>query len=600
MQKTDLRDWLHNELFERVPSNIAIIDREYHIVEANKNFKETFGEWQGKLCHNIFRNRNTPCSSCKAEQTFHDGQSRVSEESRLNRHGSSSYYVVHFEPIISPNGEIPYVIEMSRDVTENKRLQREHDILFDRVPCYVTVLDRGMKIVRNNEMFRKTFGESLGKKCYEIYRQRIQPCDNCPAIKTFTDGQVHTAHKSGVNKNGETIFYHVTTSSLSRSEKSPTHVIEMSLDITETRQLEMRLNESHDFQASLIESAIDSIIAADPDGLVTLFNPSAEKLFNYNADEVINRKKIDQFVPPDFIDVITKGENRCLLAESKARNRDKQSVPVRFSGVVLKSGKKHLGSAAFFQDLREIKKMEHDKLEAERLAAVGQTVAGLAHGIKNVLMGLDGGMYVMQSGMNNSNSDLTHRGWEMLQNNIERISLYVKDFLNFAKGKTSINVTSVDPGLLAREVIDLFTTVADKAGITIQAELSDNIAPANMDYEAIHTCLVNLVSNAIDACEMSEKDGGVVILRLFEDKQTIVFEVCDNGCGMDYEIKKKVFTTFFSTKGSAKGTGLGLLVTRRITQEHGGRITLESTESEGSIFRLEFPRKRLPPLTEMA
>jgi len=599
MHTTDLRDWLHNELFERVPSNIAIIDREYRIIEANQNFRETFGEWQGKLCHNIFRNRCTPCSSCKAEQTFNDGQSRVSEESRLNRHGDTSYYVVNFEPIISQNGDIPYIIEMSKDVTKDKRLQREHDILFDRVPCYVTVLNRDMKIVRNNEMFRKTFGENPEKKCFEMYQKRTTPCEDCPALKTFSDGQIHTASKSGVNKNGETIFYHVTTSSLNRREKTPTHVIEMSLDITATRQLEKRLNESFDFQASLIKSAMDSIIAADQDGIITLFNPSAEKLFNYDAAEVINQIKIDQFVPPDFIDVISQGKNHCVLAEAQAQNRDKQNVPVRFSGVVLKSEEKHLGSAAFFQDLRDIKKLEHDKLEAERLAAVGQTVAGLAHGIKNVLMGLDGGMYVIQSGMNNNNTELTHRGWEMLQNNIERISLYVKDFLNFAKGQQSINVTSIDPLVLAQDVFELFKNVAHKAGINLMAELSETVTPANMDYEGIHTCLVNLVSNALDACEISEKSGGNVILRLLDNDETLIFEVCDDGCGMDYEIKKKVFTTFFSTKGSTKGTGLGLLVTRRITQEHGGRITLESTESKGSVFRLEFPRKRLPPLTEM-
>ena len=97
---------------------------------------------------------------------------------------------------------------------------------------------------------------------------------------------------------------------------------------------------------------------------------------------------------------------------------------------------------------------------------------------------------------------------------------------------------------------------------------------------------------------MSDKTSCKVAVRTFERDGILIFEVRDDGCGMDYEIKKKVFTTFFSTKESSRGTGLGLLVTRRIAQEHGGKVTLESTEGEGSIFRLEFPRNRLPESTE--
>ncbi|MBW1810503.1 MAG: sensor histidine kinase [Deltaproteobacteria bacterium] len=81
-----------------------------------------------------------------------------------------------------------------------------------------------------------------------------------------------------------------------------------------------------------------------------------------------------------------------------------------------------------------------------------------------------------------------------------------------------------------------------------------------------------------------------------ETDATLVFEVADTGCGMDYQIKGKVFTTFFTTKGLG-GTGLGLMVTRKIVQEHGGRITADSTPGKGSVFRIEFPHSRLPQPT---
>ncbi len=599
MQETELRSWLRNELFERVPNNIAIIDREFRIVEANGKYTETFGPWRDKLCHQVYKGSDEPCASCKVQMVFEDGEARVIEEQRLNRFGRYSYYVVHFEPIVHESGRIPYVIEMSRDVTEHRMLQREHDIMFDRVPCYIVVLDRELTIVRNNELFRKTFGESLGKKCYEVFQQRSDLCQDCPARKSFHDRQVHSAHKTGLGKNGQTIHYHVTTAPLGRGETELTHVIELALDTTDVRALEQRLKESFDFQQSLINSSIDSIIAADTENQITIFNPSAQSLFNYDAEEVLGQCIFDQFVPKEFLDTIQQDGSTCLLDETRLQDREQNDLPVRFSGVVLKSDDRYLGNAAFLQDLRKIKQLEQEKVDAERLAAVGETVAGLAHGIKNVLMGLEGGMYVVNSGMRKDNKELTRRGWEMLQGNIQRITEYVRDFLSFAKGRTP-EVKRIDPNKPARDVVELYKGVAAQSGIKLSVDFQEGLSDANMDEEGIHTCLTNLVSNAIDACEMSDKKQCCVNIRTYERDGVLTYEVSDNGCGMDYEVKKKVFTTFFSTKELSKGTGLGLLVTRRITQEHGGKVTLESTEGEGTVFRLNFPRDRLPELTDQS
>jgi histidine kinase len=475
---TDLKNWLHAELFDRVPSNVAIINRKYHIIDANRNFTEEFGKCDDKYCYEVFKGRQSPCVSCKADLTFVDGKGRVSEERRLNRSGQHSYYVVHFEPVTNEAGDILYVIEMSTDVTETRLLQREHDIIFDRVPCYVAVIDRDMNVLRTNELFRKTFGELIGKRCYDIYQRRGEPCEECPAMQTFVDGQTHVASKTGMDKDGQTVYYHVTTAPLSREGREPSHVIEMALDITDVKQLEKEV------------------------------------------------------------------------------------------------------------------------LEAERLAAVGETVAGLAHGIKNVLQGLEGGVFVLKTATENEDKELMKQGWDMLEENVDRISTYVKDFLNFAKGHAP-NVESVDPTRIGKEVFDLYKDIAERAGIKLIFDPQESIEPANLDHEGIHVCLANLISNAIDACEMSENPDGEVWLKVFEQNGALIYEVKDNGCGMEYDVKKKVFTTFFSTKGTAKGTGLGLLVTRRITQQHGGKVIFESSEGEGSVFQLKFPRNRLPELSKL-
>jgi signal transduction histidine kinase len=217
----------------------------------------------------------------------------------------------------------------------------------------------------------------------------------------------------------------------------------------------------------------------------------------------------------------------------------------------------------------------------------------LAHGIKNVLMGLEGGIYAFQTGMAKGDNDRMLQGWQMLEENINRITSFVKEFLEFAKGREP-TVQLVDPNRVAAKVVELFKDKAELAGIRLTTDLEDGIAHAFMDEEGIHASLVNLVSNALDACETSDKPDPEVTVRSRDGSGTLVLEVADNGTGIDYEIRKKVFTTFFSTKGSAKGTGLGLLTTRKIVQQHGGKVSFESTAGMGSVFRLEFPRDRLP------
>jgi len=244
-------------------------------------------------------------------------------------------------------------------------------------------------------------------------------------------------------------------------------------------------------------------------------------------------------------------------------------------------------------DMTSIKLLEQEKLDAERLAAVGQTVAGLAHGVKNLLMGIDGGMYVLESGIEKGDADRLLKGWKMLKADMARITSFVKEFLEFAKGR-SAQVRLVDPNEPAREVVSLFRDTARLKGIEIKANLQEGIPDAFLDKEAIHTCLVNLVSNALDACEVSDKPNRNVVLSTSDQEGKLVFKVADDGAGMDYDIKKKIFTSFFSTKVTGKGTGLGLLTTRKIVQEHGGKVSFSSTEGAGSVFRLEFPRDRLP------
>ena len=251
-------------------------------------------------------------------------------------------------------------------------------------------------------------------------------------------------------------------------------------------------------------------------------------------------------------------------------------------------------------DITRVKQLEQGKREADRLAAVGETVAGIAHGIKNVLMGLEGGMYVFKTGLEQGREERIAQGWEMVEENIKRISRFVKEFLEFARGRTP-EVAPVDPNRPARRVADLFREKAAQAGVALETNLQPGIPDAPLDEEGIHACLANLVSNAIYACSVSDRTRPSRVTLSTRDRDgRLVYEVVDTGCGMDYDISRKVFSSFFSTKKTGEGTGLGLLTTRKIVHLHGGKVSFETEPGKGSVFRIELPRSGLPGLKEPA
>ncbi len=588
----EVRRWLGEQLFDHVPSNIVVIDRNYQVVLANQQFTEVFGPAVGKYCYQVYKGRNSVCEECQATRAFEDGQVHINDEEGIDQHGKAAHFVAYTAPIRDAHGVIAHVIEMSYDVTETKSLQRSYNILFDRAPCYVAVINRDLRIVRANERLQRTFGEHVGEHCYRVYKNRADRCPDCPALKTFADGKSYQSAQVGVDREGQPAHYVVSTAPLARSGSISSYVIEMSTDVTAVHNLSDELVKEHAFKHSMIENALDALVAADLEGKVTIFNHAAEKLFQVAASTVVGKMDSAHYLPGAFLEAIDRGEEKILLPETVARDHAGQELPVRVSGSVLKDGERVIGSAAFFHDLREWQRLEQENLDNERLAAVGQTVAQLAHGIKNILNGLQGGMYIAKSGMRSGSQERMVRGWNMLERNIERITVLVKGFLGFAKGHAP-QVRPTDPNAVAQEVFDLYVEAAAEQQITVVLERGEGIAPAPMDYEDIHTCLANLVSNAIDACQASESAGCVITIQVREEAGAIVFSVRDTGCGMDYEIKNKVFTTFFTTKGLS-GNGLGLLVTRKIVQEHGGRISVDSTPGAGSVFRMEFARDRLP------
>ncbi len=238
----------------------------------------------------------------------------------------------------------------------------------------------------------------------------------------------------------------------------------------------------------------------------------------------------------------------------------------------------------------ELMRVQQELLQAERLAATGQTVAGLAHAIKNILGGLKGGRFMISKGFELGEMKYVRNGWDMVERNIEKISVLTRDLLNFCRHREP-EMEPVNPNDLIREVYDLYVARSREQGVRLTLALDKKIDRINLDPQGIQEVLTNLVDNALDACTQAEnavEAPEIIIKSDLSPDGKVLLEVKDNGVGMDQEILKKLFTIFFSTKGS-KGTGLGLLLSKKIIQEHGGEIQVYSEPMKGSAFQVVLP-----------
>jgi len=239
-----------------------------------------------------------------------------------------------------------------------------------------------------------------------------------------------------------------------------------------------------------------------------------------------------------------------------------------------------------------VEQKTRELLAAERLAAVGQTVASLSHSIKNMASGLEGSLFLLRQGLAGDREAYLEQGFEMLEANVQKLKSLSLDMLRFAKPE-EIKRAPTDPAAPAREVVELLAQQAQAAGVTLDMEATGQAATAMLDAEALHRCLMNLVGNALDACAAAgygpeNPKGRVRVLVENLPEGGVSYSVEDNGPGIPEALRPKLFTAFFSTKGEG-GSGLGLLTTKKTVEAHGGSIHVASGNNAGSTFIIIIP-----------
>jgi signal transduction histidine kinase len=232
----------------------------------------------------------------------------------------------------------------------------------------------------------------------------------------------------------------------------------------------------------------------------------------------------------------------------------------------------------------------NDKIQAERLAAVGQTIATLSHHIKNILQGIRGGSYLIDLGLNDKDDAIVRRGWTIVEKNQTKIYNLVMDMLSFSKDRAPA-LDAADLNETVGDVVELMQSRAAELGVALSWKPCPDLPRVMIDAEGIHRAVLNIVTNAIDASE-GVPTASVAVKTEWERAPALArITVTDKGVGIDEAEIPSIFQIFASSKG-ARGTGLGLPVSQKIVREHGGKISVTSRPGLGATFVIELPMTR--------
>ncbi|MBI4961856.1 MAG: PAS domain-containing protein [Desulfomonile tiedjei] len=472
--------------------------------------------------------------------------------------------------------------ERTRQVEQSRRMYKE---LFEKVPCYLTVVSRDYRIVRANQAFHDEFGDQVGKNCFTGYKGFDSKCENCLVEKTYQDGLSHRSEEIwNLAGNGKKkIYVIVNTVPIMDDEGKVAEVLEMSVDVTRLERLQIELKKKEEQFKNLFDNVPCYLTVVDRNFRVAFYN----KMFAQDFGDSWGKHCYETYKRRDSKCENCPVERTFADGESHSSeelwNLDGKDVHIilQTSPITDETGE----TVAVMEMCTNVTEL---KLLQNELTILGETIAGMSHAVKNILSGLEGGVYVVDSGIRTGKEERIRVGWDMVKKNVAKVSELVKDIL-YASKEREPEYKECDPAQVLSEVFDLYEGQALAKGIELVKDFEPEMGLARLDPNGLHTVLSNLISNAICACSVSPvQDTHHIILSGRVEAPWLHLQITDDGCGMSDEIKDNLFKKFYSTKGS-KGTGLGLVVTRKIIEEHGGKMRVASRVGEGTTFSVEIP-----------
>jgi signal transduction histidine kinase/FixJ family two-component response regulator len=229
----------------------------------------------------------------------------------------------------------------------------------------------------------------------------------------------------------------------------------------------------------------------------------------------------------------------------------------------------------------------------DHLSSLGLRISSISHGIKGLLTNLDGGLYLLRTGIEKQHQSKTKEGFDIVQFASERIRRMILDILYFAKERP-LQVEQVDGAKFARDIAAAFLPRVNRHPINFRCDIAEDIGLMEMDTTVMRTALFNMLDNAVDAClEIRPQQESNITFSVQRRQDYVIFNIIDDGIGMDKDATDNLFDLFFSSKGH-RGTGIGLFVAHQIVTQHNGTIHVSSQKGKGTHFRVVLPDRMDP------
>jgi PAS domain S-box-containing protein len=460
---------------------------------------------------------------------------------------------------------------------------------FEQMPCYLSVHDRDFLITEGNQRFREDFGDRIGEPCYEIYKNRNEVCPDCPVEKTFADGLSHSSEQTLITRSGVETPVMVHTTPVHDENGDIAAVIEMHTDIRKVKDLEKQLQQSQRRLARLFEMVPCYISVQGPDLVIQHANRAFRETFGRAVGDhcyrVYKHRQEPCLVCPAM----------AVFADGKAREHeevvttaDGRRLNVLCNTAPITNAEGEVVAVIELStDITQIRQLQ------DQLTSIGLLVGSISHGIKGLLNGLAGGIYLVNSGFEKDDHGRVTKGWQMVQRNVDRIRSMVLDILYYAKDR-DLDVTDIDVAELMEQFHELLTKRASDMDVALSFRAAPDAGAFLGDSKAIRAMLLNILENSLEACRSdTKKSDHWVKFTARRAAPWMIFEVEDNGIGMDRETREKIFSLFFSSKGIA-GTGLGLFISNKIVDKHGGTIDVDSQPERGTRFLIRLPLEARP------
>jgi histidine kinase len=487
-----------------------------------------------------------------------------------------------------------------------------YQMLFDSMPCIVSVQDRDFKLIKVNRNFEIEFGSRIGEHCFRVYKGLHSICPNCSVRKTFLDGKVHHSEESVIKRGGTEATILVTTSPVFDSENNVIAAVEMSQDVTEFRNLQAQLRTSEERYRALFNNQANPIFVVSLRDLSILdANDRALAEYGHSRHQLLGMNFLGLALKKERQRVnraIRHREGQILKVQHLQREGSVIWTNIRISYSQYESQDVAIVTAS---DITDWLKAEQQLAQTFKLATLGEMSTGVAHELNQPLSVIKSAStflsFLTKKVIDKTSPDAREGSPEVriradvlkplaeeINSHVDRASRIIQHLREFGR-KSDLAKEHVDINECIEGAFMMLGRQLEVRGIAAHLQLGAKLPTILADRNRIEQVFINLILNARDAIEEKQKQGAddqgamALWLRSYVRLDQVVVTFRDNGCGIPEDIQTQIFDPFFTTKEVGKGTGLGLSISYGIIQDYAGSIQVESALNKGTTFTISFP-----------